>query len=111
MGEGRICLSNFLPLPKVGKWIYQESFWSWKPEKEKDLFCKLLENVKTKQAPLHTAILTVKHFKELMTHFTRDIYGEDVQGSYSSPKAKDRNTNDLVWVAVLIQDADHLQQG
>jgi len=53
----------------------------------------------------------VKHFKELMTHFTRDIYGEDVQGSYSSPKAKDRNTNDLVWVAVLIQDADHVQQG
>lgn len=82
-----------------------------KARERKDLFCKLLENVKTKQTPLNTAILTVKHFKELMTHFTRDIYGEDVQSSYSSPKAKGRNTNNLVWVTVLIQDADHLLQG
>lgn len=78
-------------------------------ENQRKIFCKLEEVAKRKQTSLNIAILTAKHLKKLMTHFTRDVYGDSVQLSCQAERHRD--TNNLVWDAVPIQDADHLQQG
>lgn len=78
-------------------------------ENQREIFCKLEEVAKKKQTSLNIAVLTVKHFKKLMTHFTRNVYGDSVQLSGPSPKAQEHKQASLGCSAT--QGTDHLQQG
>lgn len=78
-------------------------------ENQREIFCKLEEVAKRKQTSLNIAVLTAKHFKKLMTHFTRNVYGDSVQLSTPSPKTQEQKQAGLGRSAT--QDADHLQQG
>lgn len=83
------------------KWIsasIRKTFWA-ESQKKKYFSVKLQKVTKRKQTSLNVAILTAKHFKELMTHFTRDVYGDDVQLSCWSPQAEGTGTQ-ITWFGI-----------